>query len=397
MTDCEAQDDGSPRRRNGTVPRDTIAASRRRSMLAGVRSHRLDVPYEPELDTEGHLERTALAVLERAGADLVDTPFSLVLADERARVIERVDGTPELAAELDRLHLAPGFRWSEPSVGTNALGTALQQDGPVVVRGREHYADALADLACAATPITDPGSGRRVGVVALVCRDDAASTLMQSYVRRTGREIENGLVDDASAAERALLAHFVRARRHARGAIVSVSEHTMITNAAAARLVDDVDHATLWDWARRAITRDETAGGELALSTGISVVVRCEPVESASETVGAVVRLEAPPPRAASKRRRANGKRASRPTFGWASLSPSQLGIAELVASGLTNREVAARLYLSPHTVDFHLREIFSKLGIGSRVKLARLVSEHRADQAAPRFVSRVGQHTLRR
>jgi DNA-binding NarL/FixJ family response regulator len=51
------------------------------------------------------------------------------------------------------------------------------------------------------------------------------------------------------------------------------------------------------------------------------------------------------------------------------------------VATGLTNQEVAARLYLSRHTIDFHLRAIYSKLGIDSRVKLARLVSEHPAGQ----------------
>jgi DNA-binding NarL/FixJ family response regulator len=42
--------------------------------------------------------------------------------------------------------------------------------------------------------------------------------------------------------------------------------------------------------------------------------------------------------------------RSPRATFGWAGLSPSRLGIAELVARGLTNGEIAARLYWSRHT-----------------------------------------------
>jgi DNA-binding NarL/FixJ family response regulator len=112
----------------------------------------------------------------------------------------------------------------------------------------------------------------------------------------------------------------------------------------------------------------------------MTVTVRCEPVESATETVGVLVQLDARP-LVPSAPRRQSRKRPKRQTFGWASLSPSQLGIAELVASGLTNQEVAARLYLSRHTIDFHLREIFSKLGIDSRVKLARLVSERGFDQ----------------
>ncbi|MFC4562552.1 AAA family ATPase [Nocardiopsis mangrovi] len=56
-------------------------------------------------------------------------------------------------------------------------------------------------------------------------------------------------------------------------------------------------------------------------------------------------------------------------------LSPQQLQIAHLVAEGATNREAAARLYLSPRTVDHHLRNIFTKLGIRSRVELAHLMT----------------------
>jgi DNA-binding NarL/FixJ family response regulator len=55
-------------------------------------------------------------------------------------------------------------------------------------------------------------------------------------------------------------------------------------------------------------------------------------------------------------------------------LTPQQTHIAELVAGGATNREVAARLFLSPRTVDHHLRNIFTRLGIRSRVDLARLM-----------------------
>ena len=75
-------------------------------------------------------------------------------------------------------------------------------------------------------------------------------------------------------------------------------------------------------------------------------------------------------------------KRADRPAFGWASLTETELQIADLVAQGFSNREVAGRVYLSTHTVAFHLRHIFWKLGVGSRVQLARLVAENPDRQA---------------
>ncbi|SFC02600.1 LuxR family transcriptional regulator [Streptomyces aidingensis] len=58
-----------------------------------------------------------------------------------------------------------------------------------------------------------------------------------------------------------------------------------------------------------------------------------------------------------------------------AGLTPQQLRIARHVAEGATNREVAARLAVSPRTVDHHLRNVFSTLGIRSRVELTRLLT----------------------
>jgi DNA-binding CsgD family transcriptional regulator len=74
---------------------------------------------------------------------------------------------------------------------------------------------------------------------------------------------------------------------------------------------------------------------------------------------------------------------ADRPAFGWDSLTDTERRVTDLVAQGLSNRQVANRVFLSTHTVAFHLRHIFWKLGITSRVQLARIAAEQGAEDAS--------------
>jgi DNA-binding CsgD family transcriptional regulator len=84
----------------------------------------------------------------------------------------------------------------------------------------------------------------------------------------------------------------------------------------------------------------------------------------------------------ARSRLRAQGVRrrlvtSDRPETGWAAMTDSEVTVAKLVADGLTNREVAEQLFLSPHTVGTHLRHVFAKLDINSRVELTRLAGDY--------------------
>ena len=76
--------------------------------------------------------------------------------------------------------------------------------------------------------------------------------------------------------------------------------------------------------------------------------------------------------------------RSTRPSTGWESLTESERRVALLVADGSTNREVAEALVISSHTVDSHLRHVFAKLSITSRVQLASIVAKQGGENTWP-------------
>ena len=75
----------------------------------------------------------------------------------------------------------------------------------------------------------------------------------------------------------------------------------------------------------------------------------------------------------------------------WPELTASELAVVRLVTQGATDREVAERLYISAHTVNSHLRHVFTKLGIRSRVELAHQAGERQAAELAFRPFSTSG------
>jgi len=81
---------------------------------------------------------------------------------------------------------------------------------------------------------------------------------------------------------------------------------------------------------------------------------------------------------AAAMARRGRGPR-RRPVFGWPSLTPAERDVADLVARGLTNPQIAARLGVSAGTVKDHVSSALRKLGVRTRAELAAAVSSHAA------------------
>jgi serine phosphatase RsbU (regulator of sigma subunit)/anti-sigma regulatory factor (Ser/Thr protein kinase) len=197
--------------------RDSVLDSWKRCRSAGLEPHQLVIPYAPDLVLEDRFLRAADPVLRDLTASLAQVGMTIALCDAQGRMIQRLGGDRRLRDRLDEVRFAPGFDASERVAGTNGVGTALAERGPVLVVGREHFADCLQPFACAGAPVRDPLSGRIEAILDLTCLRDDSDPAMLRLVREAARTIEARLLEQSTQRERALLAAYRRAGRDAGG------------------------------------------------------------------------------------------------------------------------------------------------------------------------------------
>jgi DNA-binding CsgD family transcriptional regulator len=185
--------------------------------------------------------------------------------------------------------------------------------------------------------------------------------------------------DRAGQPEEVLLRAFLAARVTHKGPVLAMNERTTIANTTGSELLQASDRLNLWRLSQERGCAHTVRLAELQLSNGSRARVSFEDLQWQDDVVGVVARLWL------TKERSSGGTATVRwpnqsTLAGWDDLTDTHRAVAELVAAGRTNRQIARAMYLSHHTVDFHLRQIFRRLGISSRVQLARLVIERRDD-----------------
>jgi transcriptional regulator of acetoin/glycerol metabolism len=173
-----------------------IVSSRERSQAFGLRE--VDAPdysvagnsrINQALEENRFLFQHAAPIMETLYHQIANTQ-SMVLLTARSGLILHSLGDADFLEKASKVALAPGVDWSEKSKGTNAIGTALAEERPVVVHGAQHYLQANRFLTCSCTPIFDP-FGKVIGALDVTGDHQSYHQHTMALARMSAQMIEN--------------------------------------------------------------------------------------------------------------------------------------------------------------------------------------------------------------
>ncbi|MCX2953898.1 helix-turn-helix transcriptional regulator [Lentzea sp. NEAU-D7] len=293
--------------------------------------------------------RAALAVAEETGHETVVAPALAVLAmvaihtGDLPAAVEHVERCRDQVPADGVLFSHAYYQWTDVLV--TYVGSGLEKALALLA---EEYPDLVSSGLLAEEPRAAGWFLRR----ALEAGDERLARAVVDHAERLAQEHPEFPAIRAAAV-------------HARGLLDGDAKSLEL----AAR-----DHRDLWARANAAedlgvllADSPDRAESVKALESALELYREIGASRDGARVLGRLRKL--------GRRRRAAP---ARPESGWSSLDDTERAIANLVAKGQTNRQISTQLFMSPHTVNFHLRKIFRKLGISSRVEL---VMRSRDDQ----------------
>ncbi|MFD7256852.1 SpoIIE family protein phosphatase [Streptomyces sp. NPDC059874] len=281
--------------------RSPILNSWLRCRLLGLSPDQTELPYRDDFDPDSRLVRAAVPVLDQLQSRFSGSQMNISVADSNGTVLQRRFGEPSLARSLPPIQSVPGFVFAERFGGTNGIGLALAERGPIQVYGAEHFAERAQSNACCAVPIRDQLSGHIVGVLCFGYPHSYEHPSLAVLLRRAAETIERRMMEESSARERRLLRTYLDAERRARtGGDTHDGHHVGATlpveSAGSAELdelvdleLDPHDQTVLKEKATELISSFRRAAVDVTLQHGREATLLSRPVTSRSGVAGMVV------------------------------------------------------------------------------------------------------------
>jgi GAF domain len=195
-------------------PRRVISESWRRSLAANVDPD--SNPPTPVYDADElaairdrHPLAAVLPLLRSTLVRVADEAVHVMIVTDASGNILWREGSPAVRRLADSVGLSEGTRWSETSMGTNAMGTTLVVDSPVQVHSAEHLVHTYRNWTCAAAPVHDPGTGEILGAIDVTGPLHTMHPALLTLVTVTAQLAEQQLHANTSAADERLRAKYL--------------------------------------------------------------------------------------------------------------------------------------------------------------------------------------------
>lgn len=187
-----------------------VVSSWQRSLALGVNPTGRAAPLSAQGEAM-RLLRLRHRALMAAAAEVFSEMTELLAGSRSIMLLTNPDGVVlEVVGDLHTLdqgqdiHLMPGGDWSEGTVGTNGIGTALATGRPAQIHAAEHFCEGIKRWTCAAAPIYEPNSGTILGVVDISGPPTTYQRNNLALAAATAAQIE-GVIAERTARERAQL------------------------------------------------------------------------------------------------------------------------------------------------------------------------------------------------
>ncbi len=179
-------------------------------------------------DRNARMFSHAAPVMDMLFDQIMHTQSMVVLCDVTGTVLHSL-GDDDFLVRASKVALQPGANWSESTKGTNAVGTALVAEKPMLVHADEHFVHANHFLTCSAAPILDP-RGNVVGVLDVSGDHRSYHQHTMALVKMSARMIENHWLSEDYR-------HVMRLHFHSRASVIGTLNEGILAVTAEGRIV----------------------------------------------------------------------------------------------------------------------------------------------------------------
>ncbi|GAA5159099.1 sigma-54-dependent Fis family transcriptional regulator [Ornithinimicrobium tianjinense] len=243
----------------GTV-RPFVVASWQRSMEHRIDMQHLTPRYVDGAELESPLMSAAMPIIDALHEQLSNEPVGLMLTDHNGVILTRRLTHPGMATRLNRVKLAPGHVFSEASVGTNGIGTALASQRAVCIDGSEHFVEDLRPFQCAAVPVVHPTRRTVLGTFNLTTLASTSGPMAMALASSAAQQIQAELARISSHREFRLFGRYLEVCRRLRHLpVLAFNSECLMMNDRLRAVLTSVDQGALLAFVREGDLRSGAA------------------------------------------------------------------------------------------------------------------------------------------